>query len=113
MGTLMHDNRSADGVPRRPGRCRQKTLETLADLAVEPVILRRRSEVVLRVDAPRSAVVSQAGPPHVDVQRGRFPAPPRAEHAVQRVSERFPEVPVEVGVDQRVQRRVEVADPEN
>lgn len=98
---------------RRSGRCGKKTLETFADLAAEPVVLRRRPQVVLRVDAPRPAVVPQAGPPHVDVQRGRLPAPPRAEHAVQRVSECFPKVPVEVGVDQRVQRRVEVADPED
>lgn len=31
---------------------------------------------------------------------------------MQRVPERFPEVPVEVSVDERIQRRVEVADPE-
>jgi len=33
------------------------------------------------------------------------------EHALQRVLERFPEVAVEVGVYQRVQRRIEIADP--
>lgn len=87
-------------------------LETLANLAVEAVVL-RRPQVALRVDTFRPAVVPQAGPPHVNVQRGRFAAPPRAEHAVQRVAERFPEVPIEVRVNQRIQRGVEVADPKH
>uniref|UniRef100_A0A182QJH8 Uncharacterized protein n=1 Tax=Anopheles farauti TaxID=69004 RepID=A0A182QJH8_9DIPT len=85
----------------------------LADLAVEPVRLRRRPQIALGVDALRPAVVPEARPPDVDVERGRFPAPPGAEHAVERVPERFPEVSVEVGVDERVERRVEVADPED
>uniref|UniRef100_A0A182QBX4 Uncharacterized protein n=1 Tax=Anopheles farauti TaxID=69004 RepID=A0A182QBX4_9DIPT len=34
------------------------------------------------------------------------------QQGLKRVSERFPEVSVEVGVDERVERRVEVADPE-
>ena len=34
------------------------------------------------------------------------------EDAEERVAESFPEVFVEVGVDERVQRRVEIADPE-
>lgn len=34
------------------------------------------------------------------------------EHALQSVLERLPEVAIEVGIDEWVQRRVEVADPE-
>ena len=88
-------------------------LQTFADLAVEPIGLGRGPQVALGVDALRPAVVPEARPPNVDVQRRRFPAPPGTEHAVERVPERFPEVPVEVGVDERVERRVEVPDPED
>lgn len=37
---------------------------------------------------------------------------PAGEHALQCVLERLPEVTIEVRVDQRVQHRVKVADPE-
>lgn len=40
------------------------------------------------------------------------PLGPAGEHALESVFERLPEVPIEVGVDQRVQHRIKVADPE-
>lgn len=73
---------------------------------------RRRVEVALRVDALRPLVVTQAGAPDVDVQRQVAVLPPVAEQAEQRVAEGLPEVSVKVGVDERVQRGVKVADPE-
>lgn len=47
----------SDGVSRRSGRCGKKTLETFADLTTESVGLRRRPQIIFRVDASRSAVV--------------------------------------------------------
>ena len=45
-------------------------------------------------------------------QRCRYRFGPAAEDAEQRVAERLAELAVEIGVDQWIQRRVEVADPE-
>lgn len=70
-------------------------------------------QVRLRVDTARALVVSQRVTPHVQgVQVGRRTSTQAAEGALQRVLKRLPEVPIEVSVDERVQRWVEVADPE-
>lgn len=71
-----------------------------------------RVQIALRVDALGPLVVAQAGASDVDVQGQVAVLPPVAEQAEQRVAERLPEVPVEVRVDQGIQRGVEVADPE-
>lgn len=77
------------------------------------VALHRLVEVRLGEDAARALVVVQRGAAHVErVQVGRRPLAQTAERPLQRVLERLPEVAVEVGVDQRVQRRVGVAHPE-
>lgn len=76
------------------------------------MVVRLRLQVVLRVDALGAALVAQTGPAHVQLQRVALAAPPRAEDALQRAAERLPEVAIEVRVDERIQRGVEVADPE-
>lgn len=71
-------------------------------------------QVGLRVDGLGAVVVPEAGPAQVQgVQVGRRPPAEAAERALKGVLEGLSEVPVEVGVDERVQGGVEVADPED
>lgn len=78
-----------------------------------PVAFHRLVEIRLGEDAARALVVVQRGAAHVQrVQVGRRSPAQAAERPLQSVLERLPEVAVEVGVDQRIQRRVGVAYPE-
>lgn len=71
-------------------------------------------KISFRIDTSSSIVIPDRRPPRVvGVQIGRGTSAQAAESALQRILERFPEVPVEVSVDHRVEGRVEVADPED
>lgn len=70
-------------------------------------------QVGVGVDAFRTVVVTERRASDVQlVKVAGFASTQGAESALQRVFERFSEVAVEVGVDERIQRRIEVADPE-
>jgi len=70
-------------------------------------------QVRFGVHAARTVIVPEGRPPRVErLQVGRWAPAQVAERTLQRVLERFPEVSVEVCVDEWIQRRVEVTDPE-
>lgn len=71
-----------------------------------------RVQIALRVDALGPLIVAETRTTYVNVQRHVTILPPVAEQAQQCVAERLTEIAIEVGIDQRIQCRVEVANPE-
>lgn len=70
-----------------------------------------RDAFVGELDDHHQHVLARRAYSHIVCTVGRTFVPAR-ENALQRVLERLPEVPIEVGVDQRIQCRIEVSDPE-
>lgn len=69
--------------------------------------------VSLGISAARAVIVPQAGSAHVKgVQIAGRATAEAAERALERIFERFPEVPIKISVDKRIKCRVEVSDPE-
>lgn len=73
---------------------------------------RGRVEIALRVDALGALIVAQTGASYVNVEWHMPVLPPVAEQTEQRVAEGLSEVPIEVRIDQRIERGIEVANPE-